>query len=210
MRWDLNSCVCNTPIFKIGTIDHSVTHQYTFFVAKLRLHAHAHYRSEEEAPGQIQQIVRLRIKSGSATSGPPIGPVLGQYAIPISKFCTEFNERTQAMFVKDVSVFVTLYYLLDGTYYFDLAIPISSICFSRAARLKKGSGTAHGGKAHLKVHRISNRLRGVITPYMLFEAIMYRSFLQGGVGSYALRAVFYKGVGTLRSIGLVPYLISKQ
>lgn len=26
MRWDLNSCVYNTPIFKIGTIDHSVTH----------------------------------------------------------------------------------------------------------------------------------------------------------------------------------------
>jgi large subunit ribosomal protein L11 len=86
----------------------------------------------------IKQILRLRIKSVSATSGPPIGPVLGQYAIPISKFCTEFNERS-AIFHDAVEVFVTLYNYEDGSYTFDVAIPISSICFRRAATIRKGS-----------------------------------------------------------------------
>jgi ribosomal protein L11 len=167
--------------------------------------AQTQYRQEEETPGQIQQIVRLRIKSGSATSGPPIGPVLGQYAIPISKFCTEFNERTQAIFVKNVEVFVTLFYLCDGTYSFDLAIPISSVCFRRAARIQKGSGSAYGRNAVNSVHLLSTRLRGVLTPYMLFEAIMYRTSLHGGIGNYALRAVFAKGSGTMRSMGIIPY-----
>ncbi len=113
-------------------------------MVKLRMSHVTPYRTEEDTPGQIHQIVRLRIKSGSATSGPPIGPVLGQYAIPISKFCTEFNERTIEFFKEGVAVFVTLYYLVDGSYYFTIALPISSICFCRAARIRRSSGVPLG------------------------------------------------------------------
>lgn len=137
-------------------------------MAKLRLDYFDNYRSEQEMPGQIQQIVRLRIKSGAATSGPPIGPVLGQYAIPISKFCTEFNDRTLDFFTAGVEVFVTLFYLVDGSYIFELASPISSICFRRAVGIKKGS--SHAGS-----RRRPHVRAGIITPYMLFEAIIYKN-----------------------------------
>jgi large subunit ribosomal protein L11 len=113
-------------------------------MVKLRMSHFTPYRTDEETPGQIQQIVRLRIKSGSATSGPPIGPVLGQYAIPISKFCTEFNERTLEFFKSGVEVFVTLHYLVDGSYCFTILLPITSICFSRAVRITQSTGVPSG------------------------------------------------------------------
>jgi large subunit ribosomal protein L11 len=113
-------------------------------MAKLRMSHFKLYSSVEETPGQINQIVRLRIKSGSATSGPPIGPVLGQYAIPISKFCTEFNDRTSEFFKSGVELFVTLYYLEDGSYNFDVGIPISSICIRRAVRIARTTGKPTG------------------------------------------------------------------
>ena len=46
-------------------------------MVKLRISHFTPYKYDEQTPGQIQQIVRLRIKSGAATSGTPIGPVLG-------------------------------------------------------------------------------------------------------------------------------------
>lgn len=173
-------------------------------MVKLRMSYFKPYRTEEETPGQIQQIVRLRIKSGSATSGPPIGPVLGQYAIPISKFCTEFNERTLDFFKSGVSVFVTLYYLVDGSYTFTIALPINSICLCRAARILKSTGSAAG--RHDWPLRIMNWRRfGVLSQYMLYEIVRYRTMLGGTPSNYTMRNTLYKCVGTVRSVGIIPY-----
>jgi ribosomal protein L11 len=164
------------------------------------------YRTEEETPGQIQQIVRLRIKSGSATSGPPIGPVLGQYAIPISKFCTEFNERTIDFFKSDVAVFVTLHYLVDGSYYFTISLPITSICFSRAVHITQSTGVPSGRhNTRRRCKRNNWRRIGAITQYMLFEVVQYRTALGGTPSNTTVQITFYKCVGTVRSVGIVPY-----
>jgi len=120
-------------------------------MSKIRIGQFKVVRGCYDMAGQIYQIVRLRIKSGSATSGPPIGPVLGQYAIPISKFCTEFNDRTVEFFKSGTVVFVTLYYYVDGSYSFDLRAPILSICLRTAARIDKGIGKPTG--------RLYNRAR---------------------------------------------------
>lgn len=142
-------------------------------MSKLRISHFKSYKNIDEAPGQIVQIVRLRIKSGSATSGPPIGPVLGQYAIPISKFCTEFNERTSELFKSGVEVFVTLYYMLDGSYNFSLGLPISSICLRRAVRISKTSGKPKCRKlANMRVRRWHKV--GAISQYVLYEVLLYR------------------------------------
>jgi len=142
-------------------------------MAKLRISHFKPYSNVEEIPGQIQQIVRLRIKSGSATSGPPIGPVLGQYAIPISKFCTEFNDRTMEFFKDGVAVFVTLYYLTDGSYNFDVGIPISSICLRRAVCITRTTGHPVGRQIRSWRCR-SWRVTGVMSQYMLYEVLLYR------------------------------------
>jgi large subunit ribosomal protein L11 len=124
----------------------------------------------------------------SATSGPPIGPVLGQYAIPISKFCSEFNERTK-LFNDGVEIFVTIFHYADGHYTFELATPISSMCFKRAAGIMRGYGK------NLKMGS------GVITPYMIFESVIYKSIRSGGFGDYTMYNLLSKGLGTVRSIG---------
>jgi hypothetical protein len=77
----------------------------SFLFSKLRPDFREQYVALDIENDTVIHIIRLRIKSMSATSGPPIGPVLGQYAIPISKFCSEFNERTK-VYNENVEVFV--------------------------------------------------------------------------------------------------------
>ena len=175
-------------------------------MVKLRMSHFTPYRTDEETPGQIQQIIRLRIKSGSATSGPPIGPVLGQYAIPISKFCTEFNERTLDYFKSGVYVFVTLYYIVDGSYNFTIALPITSLCFSRAVGIKQSTGVPAGRhEVYRRCRRNNWRNIGAITQYMLFEVVKYRTALGGTMPNTTTQTTFSKCVGTVRSVGIVQY-----
>ena len=166
----------------------------TFFftlslLSKLRPDFREQYVALEVENETIIHIIRLRIKSMSATSGPPIGPVLGQYAIPISKFCSEFNERTK-VYNSDVDVFVTLYHFADGTYMFDLSTPVCSMCFKRAAGINRGFG---------KQMKIGG---GFVTPYMFFEAVLYKVVHGGGFGEHGIQSTVSKGLGSLRSIGI--------
>lgn len=176
-------------------------------MAKLRLVHFKLCRNAEEAPGQlqVQQIVRLRIKSGAATSGPPIGPVLGQYAIPISKFCTEFNDRTLEFFKSGVDIFVTLYYMVDGSYNFDLGLPISSICFRRGVRIRISTGNPPG-KHKFDMRRGRNwRMFGAMSQYMLYEILAYITEWSGNVDNSSMRSMYDKCIGTLRSMGIIMY-----
>jgi len=38
--------------------------------------------------------LKILIAAGSASSNPPLGPLLGQYGISIVDFCKEFNEES--------------------------------------------------------------------------------------------------------------------
>lgn len=158
-------------------------------LSKLRPDFREQYVALEIENETVIHIIRLRIKSMSATSGPPIGPVLGQYAIPISKFCSEFNERTK-VYNEGVEVFVTLYHFADGNYMFDLSTPVSSMCFKRAAGIKRGFG---------KQMKMGG---GFLTPYMFFEAVLYKALHDGGFGENAIHSTVSKGLGSLRSIGI--------
>lgn len=159
-------------------------------MAKLRPDYRDRYVELEIENDTILHIIRLRIRSMSATSGPPIGPVLGQYAIPIAKFCTDFNERS-ALFSEGVYVFVTLFHYADNSYTFTMSTAVTSICLMKAAGISSGYGTQ------------PVRLRGIITPYLLFEAVSYRLSHCGGLKYIAAETAILQGIGTARSLGLL-------
>lgn len=159
-------------------------------MAKLRPDYRDRYVDLEIENDTILHIIRLRIKSMSATSGPPIGPVLGQYGISISKFCSDFNERS-TLYNEGVDVFVTLFHYADGSYSFDFYTVVTSLCLKRAAGISRGYG------------RQPTRLRGIITPYLIFEAVSYRVSHIGGTQYITGQTALSQGIGTARSMGLL-------
>ncbi len=159
-------------------------------MAKLRPDYRDRYVGLEIENDTILHIIRLRIKSMSATSGPPIGPVLGQYAIPISKFCTDYNERS-ALYNAGVDVFVTLFHYADGSYDFNMSTATTSSCIKFAAGIDAGYGTQ------------PLRIRGLITPYLLYEAVAYRLYHNSGAKYLTIKNAISQGVGTARSMGLL-------
>lgn len=159
-------------------------------MAKLKPDYRDRYVELEIENDTILHIIRLRIKSMSATSGPPIGPVLGQFAIPISKFCSDFNERS-TLYNDGVDVFVTLFHYADGSYSFDMYTAVTSVCLKRAAGISSGYGSQ------------PVRLRGLITPYLLFEAVSYKISHSGGLKYITAETALSQGVGTANSMGLL-------
>ena len=87
----------------------------------------------------IESCIYLKIKAESASSGPPIGPTLGQYGIPAAQFCKDFNERT-VIFKKHVELKVVIYLYRSGIYTFELDFPTATFFFKRLLRISLCTG----------------------------------------------------------------------
>lgn len=123
----------------------------------------------------LKAIVYLRIKSKSATSGPPIGPILGQCGIVAAPFCKDFNERTK-IFKSNIILFINLYLFVTGDYIFDINLPTTSFFLKRAVKLKKGykkPGYIYSDIQELKKPNCLRSFR-YITPYVLYEIFLYK------------------------------------
>ncbi len=81
--------------------------------------------------------VQLQIPAGKATPAPPIGPALGQHGIDISKFCQEFNAKTQKE--GDVIIPVELTVYQDRSFDFITKTPPAATLIKKAIGLDKGS-----------------------------------------------------------------------
>lgn len=84
--------------------------------------------------------IKLQIKAGSATPGPPIGSVLGPHGINLPQFCKEYNEQTRDQTGSIVPVEITIYQ--DRSYSFKLGVPPVSDLIKAAAKIEKGSSDA--------------------------------------------------------------------
>lgn len=82
--------------------------------------------------------IKLQIKAGAATPGPPIGSVLGPHGINLPQFCKEYNEQTREQSGSVVPVEITIYQ--DRSYTFKLGVPPVSDLIKAAAKIPKGSG----------------------------------------------------------------------
>jgi large subunit ribosomal protein L11 len=97
---------------------------------------------------KVTAVVKLQIKAGQATSGPPVGPTLAPYGMPIMEFVKQYNAQTQAQAGQIVPAEVTIY--SDRTFTFVLKTPPTSELLKKAAGIDKGSGTA-GRSAAVKI-----------------------------------------------------------
>ncbi len=88
--------------------------------------------------GQPVATLRVMITGGQATQAPPLGPVLSQHRVDISRFISQVNERTRDQMGVPLPVVIRIY--RDGSFEFDLKKPPASYLIKRAAGLVKGSG----------------------------------------------------------------------
>jgi len=89
---------------------------------------------------KVVAVIKLQIKAGQATSGPPVGPTLAPYGMPIMEFVKQYNAQTQAQAGSVVPAEVTIYN--DRSFTFILKTPPTSELLKKAAGIEKGSGTA--------------------------------------------------------------------
>ena len=154
----------------------------------------------------LKSIVYLQIKAQNATSGPPIGPALGQCGIPSAPFCKDFNDRS-SIYYSNVNVFVTLFLYRTGEYTFDLKLPSLSFLLMRAVKMKKGlskPGFIFSDKQEKRSLRSYVKRFKVITAAMLYEIFSYKSFYLGYSFTYGY-SFCRKALGTCKSIGVYIY-----
>jgi len=88
--------------------------------------------------------IRLHIKGGNASPGPPVGPALGQHGLNIMMFCKAFNGKTAEM--KGMTVPVDIQVFSDRSFTFDVHTPVTSDLIRDAAGIPKGSGVPNRNK----------------------------------------------------------------
>jgi large subunit ribosomal protein L11 len=53
--------------------------------------------------------LKLKIKGGQASAGPPVGSTLGQYGVNMMDFVTPFNDQTKDRMGQSMTVHITIY-----------------------------------------------------------------------------------------------------
>ena len=88
--------------------------------------------------------LKLRIKGGKATAGPPVGSTLGQWGLNMMDFINPFNEATKEYAGKDVIVHLRVFE--DRTFDWKcLGQPVDDL-IREAIGLSKGSGKPNTDK----------------------------------------------------------------
>jgi large subunit ribosomal protein L11 len=75
----------------------------------------------------LKSLIRLQVKAQSATSGPPLGPALGQFGVPTMDFCKRFNDISKE-YEKGVLINTIVLVKMDRTYEIKLKGPQITFC----------------------------------------------------------------------------------
>nr|YP_009446451.1 ribosomal protein L11 [Ancoracysta twista]ATY40939.1 ribosomal protein L11 [Ancoracysta twista] len=82
--------------------------------------------------------VKLRIPAGRATPQPPVGQILGQYAVNLKQFCDMFNEQSKA-YKPDTVLPVKVFIRKDKSFTIKINTPPVTSLVKKVLRLEKGS-----------------------------------------------------------------------
>ena len=89
------------------------------------------------AEKMINAVVKLQLKAGQATSGPPVGSTLGPHGINIPAFTKDFNEKTADKVGYIIPVEITIF--ADRSFTFILKTPPVPVLIKKAVGIESGS-----------------------------------------------------------------------
>lgn len=138
------------------------------------------------------RFVRLRVSSGSARPGPAIGQALGPLGINMADFCKQFNERSEAMYEKDVPLTVKLSAMSDRTFTFVVFSPPTVYLIRRNLGIEKEKGPSEPNL---------DNPSGFITPEAVYEIakIKQKDDMRWHL---PLEGIARSVIGTARSMGI--------
>lgn len=90
---------------------------------------------------ELETIIKLQVRGGSANPAPPVGPALGAKGVNIMEFCKRFNARTEEMRGKLVPVVISVF--KDKSFDFVIKTTPAAVQLMEAAKLKKGSAESN-------------------------------------------------------------------
>ncbi len=90
---------------------------------------------------EVEGLIKLQIRGGSANPSPPVGPALGAKGVNIMEFCKQFNARTQEQAGKLLPVIITVYN--DKSFDFIVKTPPVAVQLLEMAKLKSGSAESN-------------------------------------------------------------------
>jgi len=93
---------------------------------------------------KIKIKLKMQIEAGKATPAPPVGPILGQYGVPLMDFCKDFNAKTADMMGNVIPIDLIVYE--DRTYEFKTKTPVTTDLILKAINKPKGSGVPNKDK----------------------------------------------------------------
>jgi len=153
---------------------------------------------------KLKAIISFSLYANAASSSTPVGPLLGQYGIPVMPFCNEFNKRTSS-YQKEVQLFTIIKLYTNDSYVFTIKEPSLSFLLKRASLLKKKKTkeledlniidtVIDEGKDNISEFK-------ALTVYQMYEIVIYKkknelhSFLDD-------KKLCLKSLGVMKSAGI--------
>ena len=93
---------------------------------------------------KVNAVVKLQLQAGKATSGPPVGSLLGPHGINIAQFTKEFNEKTASQAGYIIPVVITIY--ADRSFSFVLKTPPAAVLIKKACGIETASANSKKNK----------------------------------------------------------------
>ena len=100
---------------------------------------------------EVRANLKLKIRGGQASAGPPVGSTLGQYGVNMMDFVNPFNEQTKDRMGQMLTVHVTIFD--DRTMIWRVVgTPTDELILS-TLKVDKGSGEPNKAKLEKKLSR---------------------------------------------------------
>lgn len=97
----------------------------------------------------VRANLKMKIKAGQASAGPPVGSTLGQYGVNMMDFINPFNDQTKDMQGQTITAHITIYE--DKTMSFRIVSAPTDDLIRAKLGVDKGSGRPNSEKLAKKL-----------------------------------------------------------